>query len=260
VRTLLIQGACAALVIVAGTSWGGGARADVPRASYAAVGSEASVPYGWDDFCSRRPAECNVPHSAPVDLRLTEDTWEALDRINRQVNASIKPVSNFDHWGTTLDHWDYPVDGKGDCKIYALYKRKLLLDAGIPRQALLMTIVRDPHGNGHAVLTVKTDHGDFILDNLADQIRPWEETGYRFVKRQSQEDPNVWVAVGDPQTPAATAAAAAETLRRDLLGLYAAYVRTGDGVQTLAASWTSFWSDAPSGAEAEALRPTLGAG
>ena len=151
----------------------------------------------------------------------------------------------FDHWGTTLDHWDYPVDGKGDCKIYALYKRKLLLDAGIPRQALLMTIVRDLHGNGHAVLTVKTDHGDFILDNLADEIRPWDETGYRFIKRQSQEDPNVWVAVGDPQTPATTAVAAAESFRRGLLDLYAAYVPNDDGMRLLEASWTSFWSGAP---------------
>ena len=56
------------------------------------------------------------------------------------------PLSNFDHWGTTLDHWDYPTDGKGDCKIYALWKRKLLMDIGFPRQALLMTIVRDLEG------------------------------------------------------------------------------------------------------------------
>ena len=59
-----------------------------------------------------------------------------------------------------LDHWDYPTDGKGDCKIYALWKRKLLIDMGLPRQALLMTIVRDLEGEGHTILTVKTDRGD----------------------------------------------------------------------------------------------------
>ena len=107
----------------------------------------------------------------------------------------IEPISNFDHWGTMLDHWDYPTDGKGDCKIYALYKRKLLIESGFPRQALLMTIVRDLQGEGHAILTVKTDRGDFILDNLTDDIRPWTATGYRFLKRQSQEDPNVWVSI-----------------------------------------------------------------
>ena len=90
------------------------------------------------------------------------------------MNNAIEPISNLDHWGTTLDHWDYPVDGKGDCKIYALFKRKLLIDRGFPRQALLMTIVRDLNGEGHAVLTVKTDRGDFVLDNLSDEIRAME--------------------------------------------------------------------------------------
>jgi predicted transglutaminase-like cysteine proteinase len=100
-----------------------------------------------------------------------------------------------EHWGTIIDHWDYPTDGKGDCKIYALEKRRLLIEKGIPRQALLMTIVRDRNGMGHAILTVKTDKGDLILDNLTDEVLPWEATGYRFVKRQSQEDPNVWVSI-----------------------------------------------------------------
>ena len=27
---------------------------------------------------------------------------------------------------------------------------------------------------------------------MNDAVLPWEGTGYRFVKRQSQEDPNVW--------------------------------------------------------------------
>ena len=101
-------------------------------------------------------------------------------------------MSNLEHWGTTLDHWDYPVDGKGDCKIYALFKRKLLVERGYPRQALLITIVRDLNGEGHAVLTVKTDRGDFVLDNLSPAVRPWSATGYQFFKRQAQDDPNVW--------------------------------------------------------------------
>ncbi len=158
----------------------------------------ARVPYGWMDFCGRRPVECRVDDLPAVDLKLTLGTWRLLDHINRQVNQEIEPVSNLDHWGTIADHWDYPVDGKGDCKIYALYKRKLLIDAGFPRQALLMTIVWDLEGNGHTILTVKTDKGEFILDNLVDNIRAWDETGYAFVKRQSQENPNIWVTLHPP--------------------------------------------------------------
>ncbi|HXY57449.1 MAG TPA: transglutaminase-like cysteine peptidase [Methylocystis sp.] len=171
------------------------ARASEPRSTFALVGEPTSIPYGWIDFCGRQPQECNQPSLEAQNIKLTRAIWAALDGINREVNASIEPMSNLDHWGTITDHWDYPVDGKGDCKIYALQKRKLLIDIGFPRQALLMTIVRDKNNAGHAILTVVTNMGDFILDNLTDEIRPWEATGYRFIKRQSQEDPNTWVSI-----------------------------------------------------------------
>src|SRR5665213_1956297 len=186
----------AAALVSAGLH-GSSALAIEPPASFATIGGQTSVPYGWVDFCGRRPEACHVPRLPPADVRLSAESWKMLDRVNRQVNASIQPVSNLDHWGTLLDHWDYPVDGKGDCKIYALYKRKLLLDEGFPRQGLLMTIVYDLQGEGHTILTVKTDRGEFILDNLSNDIRPWNAPGYRFVKRQSQEDPNEWVAIVD---------------------------------------------------------------
>ncbi|CDX55478.1 Transglutaminase family protein cysteine peptidase BTLCP [Mesorhizobium plurifarium] len=166
-----------------------------PAASSASVGGSTSVPYGWLDFCHRRPKECKVPALPAASVKLTAQNMSILKRINQKANRSIKPVSNYDHWGTTMDHWDYPVDGKGDCKIYALYKRKLLQEAGFPRQALLMTVVRDLHNEGHTILTVKTDKGDLVLDNLVDEIRPWNATGYYFLKRQSQQNPNIWVSV-----------------------------------------------------------------
>ncbi|WP_246725352.1 transglutaminase-like cysteine peptidase [Beijerinckia sp. L45] len=182
-----------------------GAQAREITATYAAVGDVTRTPYGWVDFCGRRPNECRVPILEAVDLDLTAKTFKILDRVNRSVNAMIEPVSNMDHWGTMLDHWDYPVDGKGDCKIYALEKRRELLALGFPRQALLMTIVRDLEGAGHTILTVKTDKGEIILDNMVDEIRGWEETGYKFVKRQAQTDPNVWVSVGPVSAPMTTA-------------------------------------------------------
>ena len=98
-----------------------------------------------------------------------------------------------------VEQWDYPDDGKGDCEDYVLLKRRMLMQAGWPREALLITVVRDKKGDGHAVLTVKTNKGEFILDNQESEILPWNKTGYRFVKRQSQSDPNVWVALGEPQ-------------------------------------------------------------
>ncbi|MDX8452034.1 transglutaminase-like cysteine peptidase [Mesorhizobium sp. VK9D] len=166
-----------------------------PASGSATVGGSTSVPYGWLDFCHRRPKECKVPALPATSVKLTAQKLSILRRINQKANRSIKPVSNYDHWGTMMDHWDYPVDGKGDCKIYALYKRKLLQEAGFPRQALLMTVVRDLNNEGHTVLTVKTDKGDLVLDNMVDEIRPWNATGYYFLKRQSQQNPNIWVSL-----------------------------------------------------------------
>ena len=83
-----------------------------------------------------------------------------------------------------------------------LLKRRILMDDGFPRQALLITVVKDQHGDGHAVLTVKTSVGEFILDNFDNEVRPWSQTKYQFIKRQSQADQNVWVNIGDqPSAP-----------------------------------------------------------
>ena len=60
-----------------------------------------------------------------------------------------------------------------------------------------MTVVRDEKNEGHAVLTVHTSVGDLILDNVRDEIVAWNETGYHFVKRQSQNDINQWVSLTD---------------------------------------------------------------
>jgi predicted transglutaminase-like cysteine proteinase len=181
----------------------------LPTASFAAVGQQTSVPYGWVDFCGRRPEECSLGKLTPLDLRLNKKTWATLVSVNKAANDAIEPITNLEHWGTMVDHWDYPVDGKGDCKVYALYKRKLLIERGFPRAALLMTVVRDLDGEGHAILTVKTDHGEFVLDNLTDEIRPWDATGYRFVKRQAQDDPNVWLDLGGAVGVSSAAAAEA---------------------------------------------------
>ena len=179
--------------------------AGAPRATYAAIGDPSSMPYGWMDFCRRNPRECASPDAQALDADLTRpQAWKVLERINGWVNANIEPVTDVDHHGVE-DHWSYPDDGKGDCEDYVLLKRRMLINAGFPRQALLITVVRDDRNEGHAVLTVKSNLGEYVLDNKRGAILPWTETGYRFVKRQSQTDPNVWVAVG-PGAPTAVVA------------------------------------------------------
>ena len=176
------------------------------RAIYVSVGSTSRPPVGWVEFCNMQPRECATRPTPARDVVLTPKAWKDLVRVNKWVNDSIKPVTDLDHWGV-VERWSYPDDGKGDCEDYVLLKRRMLIQAGWPREALLITVVRDEKGEGHAVLTVKTDKGDFVLDNQAEDILLWSETSYRFVKRQSQSDPNVWVALGDPRPATATATA-----------------------------------------------------
>lgn len=180
--------------------------AKLPETTTALPVGEARPVWGWVDYCRRSGSDCAGGRAAARDIRLDGRVWNTLVDVNRSVNAAIEPMTDQEHWGVA-DHWDIPTDGKGDCEDYVLLKRKMLIERGFPRQALLVTVVVDTHGDGHAVLTVKSDHGDFVLDNMRDDILAWVRTGYRFVKRQSQEDQNRWVALDDGVQAPATASA-----------------------------------------------------
>jgi predicted transglutaminase-like cysteine proteinase len=174
------------------------------RPLFVATGATARPPIGWVDFCSNHAKECDTRPIEARDALLTAKAWKELTRINKWVNETVKPVTDLEHWGV-VERWNFPDDGYGDCEDYVLLKRRMLMQSGWPRQSLLITVVRDKRGDGHAVLTVKTDRGEFVLDNQNEDVLLWSETGYRFVKRQSQNDPNVWIALGDQRPAAATA-------------------------------------------------------
>jgi predicted transglutaminase-like cysteine proteinase len=138
----------------------------------------------WVIFCERHPSECAIDPAEPEILPLGRTALELIQAVNRFVNRSIVPRRDIEHWGK-LDQWDLPSDGVGDCEDYQLLKRKLLVEAGLPRRAMRMTVVIDDIGEGHAVLTILTDAGDLILDNKVDEVVPWHEVTYEFIKRES---------------------------------------------------------------------------
>ena len=159
----------------------------------------------WLSYCERYAGDCDVNTSEPTTIAFNAKLWRTLNAVNQKVNATIKPTTDQDHWGQP-ESWDLPTDGRGDCEDFVLEKRRRLALAGFPTGALLVTVVRDRHGDGHAVLTLSTTRGDFVLDNLTDRVKPWEETSYVFDRRQSPTDPNVWLAMR-PQAPQTTVAA-----------------------------------------------------
>jgi predicted transglutaminase-like cysteine proteinase len=203
VKALLRRGAAAGLLALAMQAMPTASIAQ-ERPLFIALGETTRAPIGWIEFCVEYDPECKTKPSQPRDVMLSASAWKTLDRVNLWVNTHIKPMTDMDHWGV-VERWNYPDDGYGDCEDYVLLKRRMLMQAGWPREALLITVVRDKRGDGHAVLTVKTDKGEYVLDNQNDQILLWSESGYRFVKRQSQADPNVWIALGEPRNAPATA-------------------------------------------------------
>ena len=62
----------------------------------------------------------------------------------------------------------------------------------------------DEYGEGHAVLMVRTDRGDYILDNKRNAVLPWYRTGYVFVKREGSEG-SAWASLGGQGAPVITA-------------------------------------------------------
>ena len=201
--SMVARGAAAGLLALATLALPATGNAD-ERPLFITLGDAVKAPIGWVEFCIEYDPECKTKPSPPRDVVLTAQAWKDLERINFYVNAHVKPMTDLEHWGV-VERWNYPDDGYGDCEDYVLQKRRTLLQAGWPREALLITVVRDKRGDGHAVLTVKSDKGEYILDNQNDQILLWSDTGYRFVKRQSQSDPNAWIALGEPRPAPATA-------------------------------------------------------
>jgi predicted transglutaminase-like cysteine proteinase len=171
---------------------------------FAETGRQSTPPIGWIQFCDSEPQACPGGALQPVDVVLDQSRWKELLRVNSGVNRDIEPVTDEDQWGV-VERWSYPTAGRGDCEDYVLEKRERLIKAGWPRQALLVTVVRDLKGDGHAILTVRTDRGDFVLDNQNPKVLLWSKTGYQYIKRQSQDNPNRWVSLGGVDTGLNTA-------------------------------------------------------
>jgi predicted transglutaminase-like cysteine proteinase len=155
-------------------------------------------PVGFVKFCLENPNECSSRIKAAAPAQMTADAWTKLDAINRSVNSAIRPISDQELYGVA-EYWTYPVDS-GDCEDYLLLKKRQLERLGFAPNSLLITVVMDERNEGHAVLTVVTDKGDYVLDNRRNELLLWSQTGYRFLKRQSQQNAKLWVALARQKT------------------------------------------------------------
>jgi predicted transglutaminase-like cysteine proteinase len=159
------------------------------------IANGAGIPLdAWVEFCKadKYKKECTFGQDEPKRIVLTEEIWSAIAVINSNVNDTTTSITDPLHWGVE-DRWDLAEDGYGDCEDHQLLKRSLLADLGIPRRAMRITVVLDSEQRGHAVLMIKTDRGDFILDNLTHKVLSWEETTYVYLRQEGQNNPQEWV-------------------------------------------------------------------
>lgn len=141
------------------------------------------APLGYQVMCLKTPELCKGGGAAKVEA--TSDLMATLKRVNSSVNRSIKPRND-----SGADVWSASASA-GDCEDYVLAKRSALIRAGVPASSLRIAYVKTKRGVGHAVLVVKTNGKDLVLDNLTATIRPLSQTGYRIVSI-SGANPRQW--------------------------------------------------------------------
>ena len=167
-------------------------------------------PIGYVTFCREHQAECRPGRRFADRIQLTAAKFQEIEEVNSAVNTAVAPITDIELYGKP-EVWTYPAADKGDCEDYVLLKRRMLVQRGFPESTLLITVVRDENNEGHAVLTVRTDGGDFVLDNKRHDVVRWAETPYTFVKRQSEKNPLVWISLLPPDTAPQTAISASNS-------------------------------------------------
>ena len=151
-------------------------------------------PFQHVRFCQRYPSDCRPGSQVNALVELDGKTAGLLYRINRKINAAIIPTRKDVLRGAA---WAI-APNSGDCNDYAVTKRHELLQHKFPVSAVRLSEVKTSDGEGHLVLVVATTKGELVLDNLTDEIRPWRQTDYRWLKIQSKSDPQYWVEMSSP--------------------------------------------------------------
>lgn len=181
---------------------GSAVRPQAPR-SVASLFSEAAFTPASTDVDAVAPplSEAAIDTVSPVAVTaqaaVSQLSLRELQRVNSRVNRSIRRSEDYQTYGRA-DYWAAGSDNvkRGDCEDYVLAKRRALIEAGTPGQALSIAIVRTRQGEMHAVLLVATVEGEVVLDNLSPWVLPWNEAPYQWLDRQAPGAPTQWVHVG----------------------------------------------------------------
>ncbi len=186
-------GAAAAMLVAACTLFAGAGPAKAASDNFLTARMTVSSPAGAKNLCARYGWACSRS-SAPTPIAGPD--LDLAIRMNRQINRQVSSISDQGQYGRA-EYWALPTGRGGDCEDFALIKKKRLIEAGIDPQMLLISTALDRNRNAHAVLIMRTVHGDFVLDNLRDEVLHWRQTGYTYLRMQDPANPSRWTAVID---------------------------------------------------------------
>lgn len=149
-------------------------------------------PAGWLNWCMADLGRCAGARQAAV-LTTTPLLLDLLARVQREVNASIEPRPE----PPGRDLWRADA-AAGDCEDYALAKRARLQAAGLPAGAMRLATAILPRGELHAVLTIETDRGTLVLDNLRRDVTALRTLDYAWQRVEGAQDSLAWQELAGP--------------------------------------------------------------
>jgi predicted transglutaminase-like cysteine proteinase len=166
---------------------------DDASAMISLAASPTLAPFQHVRFCLRYPRDCQTDtKSEPILPQMMVLLKSVNDNVNQEINPRSKDYDEAPYEGWTI------APDMGDCNDYAVTKRHELLMRGFPSGALRLSVAKTPEGVGHLVLVVTTTDGNMVMDNLTEEILPWQSTDYQWLKIQSANDPHLWNEIKKP--------------------------------------------------------------
>ncbi len=207
-RLAALRAAALAALVLGGAVTPGAATGH--STAFAPKGEAVAAPKGARGLCAAHPWACAASETRSWNARALLTRARV---VNARVNRAVTEISDKAQYGRE-EVWALPTARGGDCEDFALLKKRKLMTFGVEPARLMIATVLDRQGRSHAVLLLRTDEGDLVLDNLVDSILPWDKTGYTFLRVQDPEAPARWRRVfaggmlADPPVAAASGAAA----------------------------------------------------
>lgn len=142
----------------------------------AAAGLSERAAFSRQLFCLEYADACGAERSRTVAY--TNKLRTQLASVNRFVNREMPDIRARREF---LSLTAMSAGGED----HAMMKRRLLIKAGVPAEALTLATANNAEGRRHSVLIVATSHGEMILDHHTSVIVKRRDSGYSFASAEA---------------------------------------------------------------------------